>query len=93
MEEYLSFGGRITLLKSVLSMLPVYFLSAFRCPSKVIDSLEKIEREFLWGSSPNNKKNILLIGSRCVSLLKPVAWGFVLAKQSIPLSFLNGSGD
>lgn len=46
-DRYLSFGGNITLLKSVLSALPVYFLSAFYCPKKAIHSLEKIMKDFL----------------------------------------------
>lgn len=34
--RYLSFGGRITIMKSVLASLPVYFLSCFRCSRFVI---------------------------------------------------------
>lgn len=38
--KYLSFAGRITLLRAIFSALPVYFLSAFKCPSKVVLTLE-----------------------------------------------------
>lgn len=58
--KYLSFGGRITLLKSVLSALLVYFLSTFQCPKKVIISFEKIMREFLWGSQTEKEKDHLV---------------------------------
>ncbi|GAU46642.1 hypothetical protein TSUD_246690 [Trifolium subterraneum] len=46
--ENLSFGGRLILLKSVLSSIPVYFLSFFRAPSGkwVWRCLE--ERDSLW---------------------------------------------
>ena len=48
---YLSKGGRLTLLKSMLSSLPTYYLSLFTIPSHVANKLEKIQRDFLWGDS------------------------------------------
>lgn len=52
----LSFGGRITLVKSVLSTLPLYFFPLFKAPKKVIDCLEKIRRKFLRSGKVNNRK-------------------------------------
>lgn len=60
MGKYLSFGGRITLLKSVLSALPVFFLSAFNCPKKVISSLERIMKDFLWNDQEDRRKEHLV---------------------------------
>ena len=48
---YLSKGGRLTLLKSTLSSLPTYYLSLFTIPKAVATRLERIQRNFLWGSS------------------------------------------
>ena len=48
---YLSKNGRLTLLKSTLSSLPTYFLSLFTIPKAVATRLERIQRNFLWGSS------------------------------------------
>ena len=48
---YLSKGGRLTLLKSTLSSLPTYYLSLFTIPQHITDRLERIQRNFLWGSS------------------------------------------
>ena len=46
----LSFGGRLTLVKSVLGSLPLYHFSMFRVPSCVINVLERIRRDFFgWG--------------------------------------------
>ncbi|KAJ9560001.1 hypothetical protein OSB04_005161 [Centaurea solstitialis] len=45
----ISFGGRLTLVKSVLGSTPLYFLSLFRAPSGVIGEIESIRRNFFWG--------------------------------------------
>ena len=47
---YLSKGGRLTLLKSTLSSLSTYYLSLFTVPKAVAMRLERIQRNFLWGS-------------------------------------------
>ena len=47
----LSRGGRLTLLKSSLWSLLIYFMSLFTIPVSIACSLEKIMRDFLW---PNN---------------------------------------
>ena len=50
-SRFLSFGGRLTLLKSVLTSLPVYALSFFKAPSGIISSIESLFRIFCWGGS------------------------------------------
>ena len=47
-RAFLSKGGRLTLIESVLSMILAYFLSLFQVPSGVIKELEKLIRNFLW---------------------------------------------
>ena len=45
--QYISKGGRATLIRITLSSLPIYYLSLFRMPQKVCARLEKIQRQFL----------------------------------------------
>ena len=45
----LSLGGRLVLLKSVLSSLPLYFLSFFKAPADIISSIESLFNCFFWG--------------------------------------------
>ncbi|PWA63752.1 reverse transcriptase domain, Reverse transcriptase zinc-binding domain protein [Artemisia annua] len=52
----LSFGGRLLLIKSVMSNLPVYFFSLYRAPCKVIKYLDRIRMNFFWGGSLEDRK-------------------------------------
>jgi hypothetical protein len=48
-HKFLSFGGRLVLLKSVMSSLPVYFLSLFKAPTGIISSIESLFKIFFLG--------------------------------------------
>ena len=53
--KLLSKGGRLTLLKSTLCSLPIYFMSLFTISASTVHQLERIIRDFLWNS--NNSDN------------------------------------
>ncbi|XP_071917036.1 uncharacterized protein [Coffea arabica] len=55
-SKLLSSGGKIVLIKHVLSAIPVHLLSAAVLPRLVFDILEKACSNFLWGSSPDKTK-------------------------------------
>ncbi|CAJ2669290.1 unnamed protein product [Trifolium pratense] len=55
-SRFLSIGGRLVLLKSVLTSLPVYALSFFKAPSGIISSIESILIKFFWGGSEDHRK-------------------------------------
>ena len=48
-RQYISKVGRLMLIRSTLSNLPIYLLSLFRLPKSVKCKIEKIQRDFLWG--------------------------------------------
>ena len=54
--SYLSLGGRLTLIKSVLANLPMYYLSWLRCLISVINQIEKLQWDFLWHGRNEEKK-------------------------------------
>ncbi|XP_071707923.1 uncharacterized protein [Rutidosis leptorrhynchoides] len=52
----MSFGGRLTLVTSVLNSLPLYYFSLFRAPHCVLNKLECVRRKFFWGGAGEESK-------------------------------------
>ncbi|GJU23110.1 hypothetical protein Tco_1156452 [Tanacetum coccineum] len=52
-----SIGGRLTLIKYVLSSLDNYYLSIFKVLETVVKSLKSLRASFFWGSSEDSKKH------------------------------------
>ncbi|CAL5411454.1 unnamed protein product [Camellia sinensis] len=61
-RKCLSFAGRLTLIRSVLSSLPVYFLFLFKMLVGIARSIDKIQSNFLWGGTELRRK------------IHPVSW-------------------
>jgi hypothetical protein len=55
-NKYISLGGRIVLINSVLNSLPIFFLSFLKLPVKVRNEIVKIQRNFLWSGLSERKK-------------------------------------
>ena len=58
-RQYISKGGRITLIKSTLASMPIYQMSIFRMPKIVARRLEKVQRDFLWGGNLEGKIHLV----------------------------------
>lgn len=65
--QYLSLGGRLTLINTVLDSLPTYVKSLVPISTKVAKKLDKLRRDFLWlgnkegkGYHPVNWKTVQL---------------------------------
>ena len=55
-RQFISKGGRITLIRSTLASMPIYLMSLLRMPKVVRLRLEKIQRDFLWGGGALEKR-------------------------------------
>lgn len=53
--QYLSLGGRLILINSVLDSLPTYVMSLFPIPTKVVEKLDMLRRNFLWHGNKERK--------------------------------------
>jgi hypothetical protein len=63
---YLSKGGRVTFIKSTLSNVLAY-LSLFSLPVCVVDCIEKLQWDFLWGGTGEEFKFHLVSWSKVCS--------------------------
>nr|XP_009762742.1 PREDICTED: uncharacterized protein LOC104214731 [Nicotiana sylvestris] len=52
----LSMGGRLTLINSVLDVLPTYMMSLFPIPVNVVKRIDALRRNFLWEGNSEKKK-------------------------------------
>lgn len=59
--EHISIAGRIVLLKAVLDSIPIYWLNLYKIPVAVINSIERLRRDFFWGHSNGKPKKIHLL--------------------------------
>lgn len=69
-RRFLSFGGKLVLLKSVILGLPLCYMSLFKMPEGVIKSIESIQARFLWGGADLKRK------------IHMVAWSKLLQDKS-----------
>jgi ribonuclease HI len=54
--KLLSPAGRMILVQSVTSAIPAYYMQNVALPIRVCSSLDKLNRDFLWGSTDERKK-------------------------------------
>lgn len=58
-------AGRLTLAKSILLVIPNYFMSISLIPIFVFNEIEKIARNFIWSSSLFERKLTLVSWKDC----------------------------
>ncbi|GAU38174.1 hypothetical protein TSUD_264000 [Trifolium subterraneum] len=55
-NKYVSLGGRVVLLNSVLAAIPIFYLSLFKMPVGVWKKIVRLQRKFLWGGVASTSK-------------------------------------
>ncbi|GAU43075.1 hypothetical protein TSUD_194290 [Trifolium subterraneum] len=55
-NRFVSLGGRVVLLKSVLNSIPIFYLSFLKMPVKVWKQIVRLQRNFLWGGAGQERK-------------------------------------
>ncbi|XP_058725636.1 uncharacterized protein LOC131596919 [Vicia villosa] len=55
-NKQLSIGGKVVLLNSILSSIPIFFFSFYKAPKSIIKEIIAIQRSFLWGGDEDKKK-------------------------------------
>lgn len=67
-SNHLSMVGRLTLIQSVTSSVPIYAMQTAKLPSSMCNSLDKLNMNFLWGDTNDKKKVHLLCWKKFASL-------------------------
>ncbi|CAA7040260.1 unnamed protein product [Microthlaspi erraticum] len=75
----LSLAGRITLTKAVLGSVPVHTMSACKLPESTAKALDRVSRDFVWGSTAEKRKQHLIGWER---LCQPKAEGGLGIRKS-----------
>ncbi|XP_039120732.1 uncharacterized protein LOC120257303 [Dioscorea cayenensis subsp. rotundata] len=76
--NFFSLGGRLTLINSVLSALPTYWMSIFRLPKWVSSRIDRIRRDFLWsGPDIDHPKCHLVSWQRLCLPREQGGWGII----------------
>lgn len=73
--------AKLTLIKTVLPSIPVYYFSLFMAPQSVIKHIEKAIRDFLWRDGDNGKKHNWVTWATGLRIM--VGWAFVSLTSSI----------
>jgi hypothetical protein len=60
-EKLLSLGGKVTLIKSVLCAIPLYWTAIFRIPTLIRKRIEQSCRRFLWFRGINVRKKFIVL--------------------------------
>nr|GEY21681.1 RNA-directed DNA polymerase, eukaryota [Tanacetum cinerariifolium] len=71
--KLLSISGRLSLLKSVLTPIPLYHMSIFKVPIGVLNHLESIRRNFFYGVDGSDRKRAW------------IGWNMVLTSKKMGL--------
>lgn len=54
--KFLSFAGRVVLVKAVMSSIPSNVMQGSALPTRLCEKLDKVNRNFLWGSTCEKRK-------------------------------------
>jgi hypothetical protein len=93
MERQATFnGGRLILLNSVLSFIPLYYIFLFKFSNWVLIKIDKIRKKFLWAgtdSSPTRKYHLVKWKTVCRAK-EYRGWGILNLEQINCAFYVNG---
>lgn len=87
---YVSLGGRMTLLNSVLNSIPRFPFSFYKTPKVVIQDIIKIQLDFLWDGDENHKRINWVAWSLICKSKADEGLGSNIVNRSIGHFWVNG---
>ncbi|OAY71818.1 LINE-1 retrotransposable element ORF2 protein [Ananas comosus] len=90
--KLLSQGGRLILVNSVLSNLPLFYFAIFKVPQWVLKRIEALRRSFFWKGVPIFREaHALLVGKQCVEAKKKEGAPWISTVGSVTTYSMNVS--
>ncbi|KAK2654365.1 hypothetical protein Ddye_014221 [Dipteronia dyeriana] len=85
-RKFLSKGGRVVLIKSVLNSIPTFFMSVFRMPIGVANKIERLQHSFQWGDEIEKRKlHEVIVGKATkIRLWQDVMMNLIPLKLAFP---------
>jgi hypothetical protein len=74
-HRWFTLRERVTLVKSVLESIPVYWLSLSKIPKGILDKIRRRMFTFLWDGKKEKKAIHLIICKRIAKRKKTSGWG------------------
>lgn len=84
----LSLGGKLTLVNSVISSIPLYTLSVYKIPITILNKIDKLRRQFLWQGSDTSKRKYILMMWSVACLVKQLRGMGILNLREMSISLL-----
>ena len=78
--RFLSLAGRSVLVKSIMSTIPNYVMQATVIPTHLCEKLDKINRDFLWGSTSEKRRLHLVVWNKIIRPKEEGGLGIQAAK-------------
>ena len=60
----LSMAGRVVIAQSVLLAIPAYVIQGCVLPTRILNNLDKVSKNFVWGSTEDHKNCTWLVGGK-----------------------------
>lgn len=76
----LSFAGKVVLAQSVLTTILTYIMQNTMLPSRTLEALDRVTKNFIWGST-QDKRKVQMVGWNRVTKPKEGGLGLQAAKQ------------
>lgn len=73
--RFLNVAGRLTLVKNVLASIPIHILAVSKIPMHVINKLDQLMRDFLWGSKMGKRLLHWVSWDLCTKSLDEIGLG------------------
>ena len=85
---WLTYGGKVILIKSVLSALPIYQSAFLLAPKQVTEQISKLIRDFLWQGGKGNAHKTHLV--KWEQVKRPFAEGGLQIRDPVTINLVMG---